>query len=85
MANVSEKCKAARDAGFSYGTIHALAVLTSMGDAGSTAYCEILRGAGEAKVLAEARKQRAMRWAGLDRYLRQSNANAKYTYRKPTP
>ncbi len=62
------------DDGFSAGVLHALAILNLHGDCGGTQYEEILNGAQAGKIIAYARKQKAMRWAGLDHYLRLTRA-----------
>lgn len=61
---------AGREDGFSDGILYALAVLTLTGDAGSAQYEAIIHGAGEEKVVARARKEGAMKWAGVDQHLR---------------
>ena len=64
--------------GFSEGILNALALCCGHGDLGSTYYTELLRLAGEEKVIAYARKQGSMKWAGLDRYLRTKKQESRY-------
>jgi hypothetical protein len=58
------------DDGFSCAICYALAIMNSHGDVGSSAYEEALNGGGKDRVIAYARKNRDMRFTGLDRYLR---------------
>ncbi|MBD9434196.1 hypothetical protein IB257_30025 [Achromobacter sp. ACM03] len=59
--------EAVRNDGFSDGVITALEVMTSHGDWGSTAYCELLQAAGLEAVVRRAIGQETWETAGLDR------------------
>jgi len=47
-----------------------LGYLNGRGDCGSTLYVEILEGCGKEQIIASARKDKEMRFTGLDKYLR---------------
>lgn len=66
-----------RDEGFSNAICYVLGYLNGTGNCGSTAYEEILNGAGREKVIAYARKSGEMRFTGLDKYLRRERENAR--------
>lgn len=66
------------DTGFNEGILNALALMSAHGDGGGTMYEELLNIACQDKVIAYARKQSCMRWAGLDKYVRFLKENAKY-------
>jgi len=59
--------EAVRNDGFSDGVITALEVMTSHGDWGSTAYCELLQAAGLEAVVRRAINEETWETAGLDR------------------
>ena len=60
----------ARGEGFSNAICYVLGYFSGTGDCGSTAYEEILKGAGQEEIIAYARKHGEMKFTGLDRYLR---------------
>lgn len=64
------------DKGFSAGIVSALAVLRAWREDGAM-YDEIVQSAGEAEVLAEAKRSGAMRWSGLDAYKRRQKRRGK--------
>lgn len=66
------------DSGFNQGILNALALMVAHGDGCGTMYVELLNLAGADKVIAYARKESAMRWAGLDKYIRFLKENAQY-------
>jgi hypothetical protein len=69
---MSARERAAGDDGFNSAICYVLGYLNGTGDCGSTAYEEILTGAGEEQVIAYARRNHEMRFTGLATYVRRS-------------
>lgn len=64
------------DEGFSDGVILALQMMAADGDGGGTGYVELLKTAGEGKIVARAKSQRMLRISGLSSYMREKRSNA---------
>lgn len=61
---------------FLRGVTAVLAHMKSSGEAGSTLYNETVQFIGAKSLIAQARRDGAMRWSGLDQYVRDQKARA---------